>query len=352
VEHYQEYPSLKRLHHDQKHLVPTLKITIVDRSYFEPLPRTHLITNPESIQRLNECFWRIGVTRGGLDAVPLRKKGLTPKLHSRIPSRLEEAQEPLLNPFNTVPGFGFVVVYGAEEEFRRSLLKRIVDGPTSNQATELIEGNTAAAEQAYRTGNYEEALVRWKRVHLYQQWILEQLVNSRCYVEDWSLEDVLKYPSLETLQSVLGETKAFLQIGEYEKAVELAHRGLEMNMDGGDPSARIILRGKLDLIAAMARQMMMDHTQWGMSYFWYPVTLLQQGPWSAKSLERVLKEHFLAKEVYPENEWMGRFLASKAVWELIDNQEEGVGCRIRSRVDTEWSFPQKTRDWNPRATGR
>ena len=348
----QNIPRFKKQSQNQEKPVPALKIIIADRTYINPPLRTRLITGPEGIQPLIECFWRLGVSKGGPDGVFLQTKLLSLKLNSPNPAKLKKLQESLLSPFQHVQGFSSIFIYGTEKGFRRSLLERMEVAPTAAEALEVIEGNKAAAEQAYRNGNYIEALICWERVHLYQQWIMEQLLDTRYELEDLSVQDVLEYPALETLRSVLGEAKAFLRIGEYGRAVELAHRGLAMRMDDYEPWARSILRGKFDIIAAMAEQMMTHPTQRGTNDFWYPVTLLQEGPRSAKSLERVLKEYFLAKELYPADEWMELFVASKALWELMDNCEEEDGCGTPTPVDSGLEFPQKIRGWIPRAIGR
>ncbi|MCJ1247336.1 hypothetical protein MMC30_004550 [Trapelia coarctata] len=335
-------PHFKRLPTNPTKLVPALKITISDHLSLGPSPRTQkvsLLTGPEGIEPLVKRFWRIGVRNGlgggNLDSVPLQRKSLTLELTSRIPSKLHELQERLLNLFNHVQGFCNVTISGTEDAFRAQLLQRMAVGPASGQAAEMIKGNTAVAEQDYANGNYGEAAIRWEKIDLYRLWIAVQLHSNRYQVANLSLEDEITLTSKAKFRSILGQAKALLRLGGYGEALAMAFEGLKRTMDDLDPPARSVLRGKLDLIAVMVIQITGDRTRWGTSDFWYPVSLLQQGPRSSKSLKNVLQEYFLAKEVYSKFEWLEHFLASKALWELMDNREE----------EDWWEESDESEDW-------
>jgi len=317
-------PHINKLRNNQQVPITALRIAIADRhptvagtAMDQPL---RLLTGPEGIWPLIECFWQIGIRSDLFGVVPLHAKSITLTFLSRVLFKGAELQELLLQPFNHVQGFHPVSIQGANPAFAESLARQMTFGPTSDQAIDMIQNDVAAAEKMYRNGNYNETLARWDKLSIYRLWIVMQVTSPLYHADDFW--ETMQFPSQEACRMILGPVKALLHMGDYDRAVEMADDGLELEVVDLEPSARSVLMGKLDLIAGMAMQMITDPTLLDPSSFWDPLVLLQQGPRSAAALKDVLKEFFSAKEMYSEREWLRIFIDSKAFWDLIDNREE------------------------------
>ncbi|MCJ1247337.1 hypothetical protein MMC30_004551 [Trapelia coarctata] len=323
---FQDIPRFKKFLISRSSIQPTLLITLKDRqatSRRPPLPwKVSIITGPEGIQPLVECFWRIALGfEYGVHRRALNSFFVTLTLHSRVGSRLDELQNLLLKPFRNVQGLGSITLNGTDLAFSGYLLRRINQGPIPSEAKQVFEESAATGEREYNNGNYRQAHRHWETLYLFKKWIDIQ-VNSMVFHADMSMSEILDGSPQELFRPELGDTRALLRLGEYEKAALAAQDCLEELSEIYPDND--VLRGKLELCTAVASFGFMG-AEWPTKAFWESLKVImeaRQGARSTRSLVRVLQDFFSAKESWPAGGWFKHFLRSRALWEMLDNKEE------------------------------
>jgi len=201
-------------------------------------------------------------------------------------------------------------------------------GPIPSEAKQMWE-TVATGEREYENANYRLAYRHWKTINLFQKWIYLQVlqVNWPVFYADTSVSKTPDSSSKELFRHELGIVKALIRLGEYEPATDAAQQCLDVVIDifpGND-----LLRGKLELCSAVAflafPESELADTNMATDAFWDSLRVItgaRQGARSSKSLVRVLKVFFWAKQSFPEDSWFRHFLRSRALWELLDNKGE------------------------------